>query len=64
MCCGVTVPVTVPASFKTQPIPPNATQNEGRTISTNYSAFQWFAERGARSENPRVDGSIPPPGTN
>jgi hypothetical protein len=60
----LTVPVTVPASFKTQPIPPNATQNEGRTISTNYPPFQRFTEPGRRSENPRVDGSIPPPGTN
>jgi hypothetical protein len=60
----VTVPVTVPASFKTKLIPTNATQNEGGTISTNYLPFQRFTEPGGRSENPRVDGSIPPPGTN
>jgi hypothetical protein len=57
MCRGVTVPVTVPATFKNQPIPTNSTQNEPRAISMNYLPFQRFTEPGSRSENPRVDGS-------
>jgi hypothetical protein len=53
----------VPASFQNQLIPTNTTQNEPRAVSTNYLPFRGFTEPGRRSENPRVDGSIPPPGT-